>query len=39
VGDEMIYINKYGVLKIVDESYDLFDEIKEETIEVLDYRM
>lgn len=33
----MIYINKFGTLKIVDESYDLFNGIPEETIEILDY--
>jgi len=35
----MIYVNKNGVLKIVDESYDLFDSIPEETIEMIDYRI
>lgn len=34
----MIYVNKFGVLKIVDESNDLFDSIPEETIEIVDYR-
>jgi hypothetical protein len=34
----MIYVNKFGVLKIVDESHDLFNEIPEETIEMLDFR-
>ncbi|MGV8086873.1 MAG: hypothetical protein ACP5N1_04540 [Candidatus Woesearchaeota archaeon] len=41
----MIYVNKFGLLKIVDESHNLMDEsvdffskIPEETIEILDYR-
>ena len=34
----MIYINKFGVLKIKDEEDDDFDkEISEETIQIVDY--
>jgi len=34
----MIYINKFGVLKITDEEYGDFDEeISEETIQIVDY--
>jgi hypothetical protein len=31
-------VNKFGVLKIGNESSDLFSEIPEETIEILNYR-
>jgi len=33
----MIYVNKFGILKIVDESDYWYDEIPEETIEILDF--
>jgi len=33
----MIYVDKFGVLKIVDEGYDLWNSIPEETIEIVDY--
>lgn len=32
----MIYVNKYGMLKIVDESDDLSDEMWGETMELFD---
>jgi len=36
--NSMIYVNKYGMLKIEDESYDRYDQISEETIEVMDFK-
>jgi hypothetical protein len=38
---QMIYVNKFGVLRIVDELGELEDsssEIREETMEMTDYR-
>ena len=32
----IIYVNKFGVLKIGNESSDLLGEIPEETLEILD---
>ena len=32
----MIYINQFGVLKIVDESDNMSDEVSEQTIEIVD---
>jgi hypothetical protein len=37
-GERMIYVNRFGMLKIADESDDLFGEIPEETIDFLDNR-
>lgn len=35
----IIYVNKYGVLKIVDEPSDSFNKIPEKTIRIIDDRM